>query len=49
MVDLRKIVFSTRPDLIVVADVGQRDLALKQLLPVATPGFQIVGLPKIYE
>jgi exopolysaccharide biosynthesis polyprenyl glycosylphosphotransferase len=49
MVDLRKIVLSTRPDLIVVADAGQRDLALEQLLPVANAGFRIVGLPEIYE
>lgn len=49
MVDFRKIVLSTRPDLIVLADVGQRDLALEQLLPVANAGFRIVGLPEIYE
>jgi exopolysaccharide biosynthesis polyprenyl glycosylphosphotransferase len=49
MVDLRKIVLSTRPDLIVMANVGQRDQALEQLLPVANAGFRIVGLPEIYE
>ena len=49
MTDLPGIVLNTRPDLIVVANVGQRDKALDQLLPVANAGFRIVGLPEIYE
>jgi exopolysaccharide biosynthesis polyprenyl glycosylphosphotransferase len=49
MADLPGIVLNTRPDLIVVANVGERDKALEQLLPVANAGFRIVGLPEIYE
>jgi exopolysaccharide biosynthesis polyprenyl glycosylphosphotransferase len=49
LVDLPEIVLNTRPDLVVVANVGQRDQALEQLLPVANAGFRIVGLPEIYE
>jgi exopolysaccharide biosynthesis polyprenyl glycosylphosphotransferase len=49
MADLPGIVLNTRPDLIVVANVGQRDKALEQLLSVANAGFRIVGLPEIYE
>jgi exopolysaccharide biosynthesis polyprenyl glycosylphosphotransferase len=49
LADLPGIVLKTLPDLVVVANVGQRDQALEQLLPVANAGFRIVGLPEIYE
>jgi exopolysaccharide biosynthesis polyprenyl glycosylphosphotransferase len=47
--DLPRIVPSSRPDLVVVADVAQRDQALGHLLGMADVGFRIVGLPEIYE
>jgi exopolysaccharide biosynthesis polyprenyl glycosylphosphotransferase len=49
MADLPRIVLNARPDLVVVANVEQRDQALEHLLGVANAGFRIVGLPEIYE
>jgi exopolysaccharide biosynthesis polyprenyl glycosylphosphotransferase len=47
--DLPRIVLDVRPDLVVVANVEQRDQALEHLLGVAKVGFRIVGVPEIYE
>jgi exopolysaccharide biosynthesis polyprenyl glycosylphosphotransferase len=49
LADLPRIVPSSRPDLVVVADLAQRDQALGHLLGMADVGFRIVGLPEIYE
>ena len=43
--DLSQIVRDTRPDLVVVADVEQRDRAIDELLSVASLGFRVVGVP----
>jgi exopolysaccharide biosynthesis polyprenyl glycosylphosphotransferase len=49
LADLPRVVPSSRPDLVVVADLAQRDTALGHLLGMADVGFRIVGLPEIYE
>lgn len=47
--DLPRIVPRTRPDLVVVADLEQRDRAIDHLVGMANLGFRIVGVPEIYE
>jgi exopolysaccharide biosynthesis polyprenyl glycosylphosphotransferase len=47
--DLPQIVPRTRPDLVVVADLQQRDRAIDHLVGMANLGFRIVGVPEIYE
>jgi exopolysaccharide biosynthesis polyprenyl glycosylphosphotransferase len=49
LADLSRIVRSRRPDLVVVADLQERDQALGHLLETANVGFRVVGLPEIYE
>ena len=47
--DLPEIVPRARPDLVVVADLEQRDRAIDHLVGMANLGFRIVGVPEIYE
>ena len=49
LADLSMVVRSRRPDLVVVADLQERDQALGHLLETANVGFRVVGLPEIYE
>jgi exopolysaccharide biosynthesis polyprenyl glycosylphosphotransferase len=49
LADLPRIVPRSRPDLVVVADLDQRDQAVDHLVGMANMGFRIVGLPEIYE
>ena len=49
LADLPRIVPRSRPDLVVVGDLEQRDQAVDHLVGMANIGFRIVGLPEIYE
>jgi exopolysaccharide biosynthesis polyprenyl glycosylphosphotransferase len=49
LANLESVVRSFRPDLVVVAVPTGRPAVFAQLLEVADSGFQVVGLPEIYE
>jgi exopolysaccharide biosynthesis polyprenyl glycosylphosphotransferase len=47
--DLRRLVTTSRPDIVVVAAQRDRPEVFRQLLDVAGTGFSVVGLPDFYE
>ena len=49
LADLPTILPTAQPDLVVFADVEQRDRAIDHLVGMANLGFRIVGVPEIYE
>jgi exopolysaccharide biosynthesis polyprenyl glycosylphosphotransferase len=49
LADLPRVVPTARPDLVVVADLEQRDRAIDHLVGLANVDFRIVGVPEIYE
>jgi exopolysaccharide biosynthesis polyprenyl glycosylphosphotransferase len=49
LADLRRIVATSRPDIVVVAAQRDRPEVFRQLLDVAASGFSVVGLPDFYE
>jgi exopolysaccharide biosynthesis polyprenyl glycosylphosphotransferase len=49
LTDLRRVVATSRPDIVVVAAQRDRPEVFRQLLDVAAAGFSVVSLPDFYE